>query len=589
MEYRTKLLYVCLLLAVALSLAGCGFNQQAKFQMGFLPPAPEAGGPVELSEPPVVQPNLYLQNAPTFITPVSAPSLKTRGDALVQRAGERFDRGKRLYQSQEFDSARREFDAAVDLMLEAADYNPADRQVYERRLDQMVDSIHRYDLGGLGAASSTEDARFEKAPLEDILQMTFPVDPKLKDKVRDQVLATVSQLPLSVNDAVLGYIHYFSSRGRRTMINGLQRSGRYRPLIQRILDEEGVPQELIHLAQAESGFYPRAVSSANAGGMWQFMSWRGQHYGLMQTRYTDDRMDPEKATRAAARHLRDLYHEFGDWYLALAAYNCGPGTVEKAVERTGYADFWKLRERGVLPAETTNYVPIILAMTIMEKNAAEYGLDNITLESPVEYDTLEVTAPTSLALIADLTDTPVTELAGLNPSVLRNVAPEGYALHVPKGTGNSVVAALQLVPAERRAAWRMHRVSGGETLAAIAKRYGSAPSSIASANRLQSAAPADGDRLLIPAALREAPAAKRAVRSSSSRSARSSHSSRAARSSSSRAASSHSASARSASSHSTAARSTTARRRSGSASSTARKAAVARRKSPPVLTHTASR
>ena len=110
----------------------------------------------------------------------------------------------------------------------------------------------------------------------------------------------------------------------------------------------------------------------------------------MQTRYTDDRMDPEKATRAAARHLRDLYNEFGDWYLAIAAYNCGPGTVEKAVERTGYADFWELRGRGVMPAETTNYVPIILAMTIMEKNAAEYGIDGITPEPPLEYDTVEI-------------------------------------------------------------------------------------------------------------------------------------------------------------------------------------------------------
>ncbi len=160
-------------------------------------------------------------------------------------------------------------------------------------------------------------------------------------------------------------------------------------MIQRILDEEGVPQELIHLAQAESGFIPRAVSRKAAGGMWQFVKLRGKQYGLMQTAYTDDRMDPEKATRAAARHLHDLYNEFGDWYLAIAAYNCGPGVVEKAVERTGYADFWELRNRGVLPAETTNYVPIILAMTIMEKNAAEYGLEGSAMDPPLEYDTVE--------------------------------------------------------------------------------------------------------------------------------------------------------------------------------------------------------
>jgi membrane-bound lytic murein transglycosylase D len=328
------------------------------------------------------------------------------------------------------------------------------------------------------------------------------VDPKLKDKVREQVAATVSQLPLAVNDAVLGYIHFFSGRGHRTLVGGLQRSGRYRPMIQRILDEEGLPQELIHLAQAESGFIPRALSRKAAGGMWQFLKSRGNEYGLLQTRYTDDRMDPEKATRAAARHLRDLYQEFGDWYLAMAAYDCGPVTMEKAIERTGYADFWELRSRGALPVETTNYVPVILAMTIMEKNSAEYGLVGIQLDPPVTFDTVEVSAPTSLALVSDITDTPVTEMAALNPAVLKGIVPEGYPLHVPKGSGNQLLAALQLIPAEHRNAWRVHRVGAGETLAAIGKRYATLPISIVATNHLSSAQAAEGDRLLIPAALR---------------------------------------------------------------------------------------
>src|SRR5689334_5385699 len=295
----------------------------------------------------------------------------------------------------------------------------------------------------------------------------------------------------------------------------MQRSGRYRPMISRILDEEGVPQELIHLAQAESGFSPRAISRKAAGGMWQFLLWRGNEYGLRQTRYTDDRMDPEKATRAAARHLHDLYNQFGDWYLAIAAYNCGPGVVEKAVERTGFADFWELRARGVLPAETTNYVPIILAMTIMEKNAAEYGLEGLQLDPPLEYDTIGISAPTSLTLVSDITDTSAAELAALNPSIIRGgIAPAGFPLHVPKGAGTALMASLQLIPTEHWDSWRLHRVEAGDTLATISRRYGASPASIISANNMRTPeAMEQGDRLFIPTSLRSEPAAKRSTAS----------------------------------------------------------------------------
>jgi len=505
MDVRRKTLFSCFPFAAALITAGCGSIaniQQSKFQTSFLPPAPHVAFVDETDKPvvPATKPNAFLENLPAILVATPAmPPRRTAGDATVDRAEKRFEAGKRFYQSQDFVSARREFDRAVDMMLQASAELPSDRADYERKLDDMVDQIHRFDLLGMGA-SADQDGKFEKAPLEDILQMTFPVDPQLKDKVREQVKATVSQLPLSVNDAVLGYINYFSNRGHRTIVAAYQRSGRYRPMIQRILGEEGVPQELIHLAQAESGFIPRAVSRMAAGGMWQFLTWRGEQYGLMQTRYTDDRMDPEMATRAAAHHLHDLYNEFGDWYLAIAAYNCGPGTVEKAVERTGYADFWELRSRGALPAETTNYVPIILAMTIMEKNATEYGLDNVQMDPALEYDTVKTDALTSLTLVADITETPLNELSALNPAALRAILPENHTLHVPKGTGNVVSAALAMVPAERRVSWRMHHVAADESLVVIGKRYGVSPASIMAANAMTSANAEEGDRLIIPAA-----------------------------------------------------------------------------------------
>jgi membrane-bound lytic murein transglycosylase D len=497
-------------LVALLGASGCTFNQPARFRTPFLPPALAVPAPPNIEEPPEINP--FVNEMPAnFLMSLNITDRASRADLTIARANQAFQRGKAAYQSNDIKTARIEFDSAIDMLLEAFDQDPANRQELDGKLDEMTDAIHRYDLAGMGASAVVDDGKFEKAPLEDILDMTFPVDPKLKDKVREQVAATVSQLPLTVNDTVLGYVSYFMNHGHKTIVNAIQRSGRYRPMIQRILDEEGVPQELIHLAQAESGFIPRAMSKKAAGGMWQFVKFRGNEYGLKQTPLTDDRMDPEMATRAAAHHLHDLYSEFGDWYLAIAAYNCGPMVVEGAVGRTGYADFWELRSRGVLPAETTNYVPIILAMTIMEKNAAEYGLDGIQMDAPLDYDTVELSARTSFALVSDITEMPISELAALNPAVLKSMAPAGYSMHVPKGSGNGLMAALQTVPADHRDAWRMHLVGTAETLADVAKRYSVTASSIVAANNLASPQAEAGDRLLIPAVLRAEPPAKRPV------------------------------------------------------------------------------
>jgi membrane-bound lytic murein transglycosylase D len=434
---------------------------------------------------------------PSFLKPnLQLPPRPSAADLRIRRAEDRFQEGKRLYQLGDMAGARAEFDAALDILLSAPE-TIAERIKIEQKVEQFISAIHRYDVNGMGAGDLSGQVAFDKAPLEDILEMTFPVDPNLKPKVMEQIHATVSQLPLELNDSVLSYINYFSSdKGRRTLEAGLRRAGRYKPLISRVLEEEGVPQELIYLAQAESGFYPRAVSHKAAVGMWQFIRSRGREYGLMQTLHTDDRLDPEKATRSAARHLRDLYQKFGDWYLAIAAYNCGDGCIERAVERTGYADFWDLRARRVVPLETTNYVPIVLAMTIMHKNAKSYGLEDLELDPPLEYETVEVDAATHLALVADAADRPVSELRELNPALLTNVAPPGYRLHVPEASKTKVLAALDAIPPERRASWRIHRVAEGDTLESIARRYRVPVNGIVSAN--DSAEAEIGEVLVIP-------------------------------------------------------------------------------------------
>jgi membrane-bound lytic murein transglycosylase D len=469
------------------------------FKLSFLPSTP-ARVESSFEEPPHIPSNLYSNEVPNLVQQaLAAPSRAVEVDSQIFKAEGHFEAGRKLYQQGDLSGARREFDAAMDTLLTAPENIP-DRQKLERRLDQMAETIYRYDLEGMGSGSTQPEVVYDKTPLDDILQLTFPTDPNLRPKVKEEIAATLSQLPLEENDAVLSYIHYFSTdRGHKTLLAGLRRAGRYRPLIQRILDEEGVPQELIFLAQAESGFLPRAKSYKAAVGMWQFVQFRGRQYGLNQTPMSDDRMDPEKATRAAARHLHDLYATFGDWYLAMAAYNCGPFCVEHAVGRTGYADFWELSRLNVLPKQTANYVPLILAMTIMAKNPKDYDLEGVDLDEPVRYDSVDMEAPTHLALIADATERPVSEIQDLNPALLKSVAPAGYQLRVPPGTSAAVRNTLETVPAGHRAAWRVHRVLEGETLDAIAHRYATPASSISAANQ-KVRVPAAGDVLVIPAA-----------------------------------------------------------------------------------------
>ena len=445
------------------------------------------------------------------------PLLSLAGKALSESEGH-FQEGKSLLQEQRIDEARREFDMAVDVLLNVPE-NAPDHSLFERKAEEIIRQIHKYDLESLGAGQSPEGLFFTESPRDDLLDMTFPVDPRLKGRVLESIRASSSQLPLEVNDAVLSYINYFSSpRGQRIFSYGWKRAGLYRPMIERVFREEGVPSELIHLAQAESGFMPRALSVKACAGMWQFGRQTGGLYGLEATKLLDDRLDPEKATRAAARHLHDLYRRTGDWYLAMAGYDCGPLCVERAVQRTGFADYWELRRRNALPRETQNYVPAILAMVIIAKDPVAYGIPVVDQDPELAFDTVRLSAPTHLALLADAADSSVSDLRDLNPSVLKNVAPADSEVRVPTGSARSVLSALDAVPADKRASWRLHRVSAGDTLPQIVRRYGAAPSAILAANRSLGEAwfdhPRVGDLVLIPLAPRAAAVTKTARRPS---------------------------------------------------------------------------
>jgi membrane-bound lytic murein transglycosylase D len=450
-----------------------------------LPPSLAASiPPVQpITEPPVLMAGVYANETPDFGSSLKVLPRSTDTEFILRRAEDRYTAGKKAIEEGRTEDARKEFDKAIEILLNAPE-DTAERPRLERRLQEMIDAIYRYDAGELGANEPATEAAADGRPIDDLLEMTFPVDPSLRNKVREQIQATVSQLPLEESDAVISYINYFSSpRGKASLEAGLRRSGRYKPMIQRILAEEGLPQELIFLAQAESGFAPKAVSNKLCVGLWQFLKSRGEEYGLQVTPSVDERMDPEKATRAAARHLHDLYAHLGDWYLAMAAYDCGPGCIDHAVARTGYADFWSLRRLNVLPKETSNYVPVILAMIIVSKNAKDYGLDEIEPDSPLAYDTVELEAPTSLALAAAAVDRPIAELKELNPALLKSVAPGGYQLRLPGGTLEQLEEAFAVIPPNQRDSWRVHRVESGDTAASLAKRYGATAEMIASVNR----------------------------------------------------------------------------------------------------------
>ena len=425
-------------------------------------------------------------------------------DARLAQADLHLNLGRQAYFKGDFARAHREFDEAVNALLAAPD-TTADHRRIERRLDEISDLIYRFDVEKLGAGQTGEEAVvFDKAPIDEISHMTFPVDPKLTPQLQGELHHTASGIPLDLADPVQSYVHFFSTdSGRRTLLTGFKRAGRYRAMIERVFAEEGVPQELIYLAQAESAFMPRSVSNKQAVGMWQFIAETGTTYKLFRNSASDDRLDPEKSTRAAAHYLKDLYHRYGDWYLAMAAYNCGAGGVDRAVERTGYADYWELLKRHALPRETSSYVPIIVAITIMAKNPEDYGLQNIESDPAIEYDTIHLTAKTNLNLIADATLQPLSAIRDLNPAVLGLSAPDGYDVHVPKGAGDSTLASLESVPASNRAAWRLHHVAATDTLDTISKTYNTAPDKILAVNNTVAANLTEGDTLLIPAEYHE--------------------------------------------------------------------------------------
>jgi membrane-bound lytic murein transglycosylase D len=410
---------------------------------------------------------------------------------LIQQVNEAYASGDANYRRGRLPEAKADFDHAVDLMLSSG-FDIKNEPALQAVFDRIVDNINALEMDALKQGNGFAPAN-EETPADVASDVTFgAVDPSVLAKAKANLATTKSDLPIVVNEYVAAFINAFANtqKGHNTLLHSFQRGGRYRAMIQRVMAEEGVPQDLIYLAVAESGFNPRAIgpvtrSGGRAGGMWQFMP--TGDYGLQRNSYVDERFDPEKSTRAYARYMKFIYNTLGDWYLSMAGYDWGAGNIQRAVQKTGYADFWELYKRNNLPVETKNYVPEILAAIIIANNPKQYGFDEITLDPPVLTDTVTVNYSLDLRLVSDVVNAPLDEIQALNPSLLRNVTPPdaSFDLHLPAGAATLFQQRIAKVPESKRTAWRYHRIAPDDTLESVARTYRVNTDDLASVNQLQ--------------------------------------------------------------------------------------------------------
>ena len=350
---------------------------------------------------------------------------------VISSAESHYKKGEQAYSAGEYARARREFDEALDsILLSAVNVrNDEELSVYYRSL---IERINRYQIAALEQKDGGfSEQRHEPSPLDKLASLS---DADLEQPAEDQAdVGGAYNFKFMAAPAVKQFVGYFTrGRGRETFEAGLRRSAKYRDMARRIFKEEGVPTDLIWLAQVESGWNPYAVSSAEARGIWQFIPSTGSRFGLSQSYWVDERSDPEKSTRAAARYLKwlsDRYHQ--NWELALAAYNTGEGNVDSAIARSGARDFWRLHDANFLPAETRNYVPAILAVVAIAKNASKYGFD-IPRAYPYKYEAQAIVKQTDLRQLAKKLKVSYSELADLNPELQHGMTPPGkHVVRIP--------------------------------------------------------------------------------------------------------------------------------------------------------------
>jgi membrane-bound lytic murein transglycosylase D len=425
---------------------------------------------------------------------------------LIGESQRRFEAGQRELELGHPEAARLEFNRSVNLLVESPYGGRTEPRIREH-FDRLVDRISTYELKALAQGDGFTEKRYEPALLDDLLALTTTVEPlaasALKDTVQLDLMKSRPDIPIPLNDRVLAYIELFQGRLHDFIEDGMRRGSKYLPMIQGVFRAEGLPLDLAYVPLIESAFKPNALSKASAKGVWQFMKGTGLENGLRHDWYIDERSDPEKATVAAANYLKTLVNLFdGDWHLALASYNGGPGRLQKAIKRVGQNDFWELADRPkVLPRETREYVPMILAAIVIARNPAQYGFE-FEPEQQTPFETVMLPRPVDLRRIAEWSSTTIDEIQALNPELRRWTTPvkdAQYELKVPMGAGDVVSRRLDEVADGELVSLKWITVKRGQTLLTISKSLGVKKADLAEANDLGlTARLAPGQKLIVP-------------------------------------------------------------------------------------------
>ena len=434
--------------------------------------------------------------------PVEDPVL-----TLIATSDRHFKAGQAELEQGHFEGARHEFNQAVNVLLESP-YGARTEPRIREHFDRLVDRISTYEVRALADGDGFTEKKYEPATIDELLALsttfgTPDAAPGLKDTVQSDFETAAPDIPIPLNRRVLSYVELFQGRLHEFIEDGMRRGSKYLPMIQSVFRAEGLPLDLAYVPLVESAFKPNALSRVKAKGVWQFMAGTAVENGLRRDWYIDERSDPEKATVAAAKYLRTLRNLFdGDWHLALASYNGGPGRMQRAIRSARIDDFWKLSERPrLLPRETREYVPMILAAIVIARNPAQYGFE-FEAEHPPSYDRVTLPKPVDLRRVAEWTDTSIDQIQALNPELRRWTTPvrdTKYELKVPVGTSDVVLSRLAQAPDVDVATLKYYTVKRGETLATVARKLSVSKADLAEANYLRpSARLIAGQKLMVP-------------------------------------------------------------------------------------------